>query len=132
MERLSQTEQGLTAKTLLEANIPTTAPLHYDYEWDNEIAANLWREQQSRVFIDSCEVVVQIAESNETTHIRALHITTEKGKYEPLTLIVQNKTKYQALLESAKGELRAFERKYKILSELQPIFTAINDVVKEE
>ena len=42
-EQLSKTEEGLTARTLLEANRPESAPLHNDYEWNNDIAAEEWR-----------------------------------------------------------------------------------------
>ena len=36
-EQLANTPDGLTARTLLDANIPESAPLHSDYEWNDEI-----------------------------------------------------------------------------------------------
>ena len=57
-ERLSQTEAGLTAETLLNANRPKGTPLHEDYEWDNDLAAESWRLHQSRHFLNSLTVCI--------------------------------------------------------------------------
>lgn len=130
-ERLSATEEGLTARTLLDANRPESAPLHSEYEWDDEQAADNWRLHQSRHFINSIAVVAIAAESNEEIPVRAFHITTSDGVYEPLTAIIQQPDKYTALLSSAKAELAAFERKYATISELQPVFKAIKEVNNE-
>lgn len=126
-EKLSQTEQGLTARTLLDANKPKNAPLHNDYEWNDEIAAEEWRLHQSRHFLNSLTITM-ITEKNEQTLVRAVFITTEKSKYEPITAIIQDKSKYSELLETAKQELYAFQRKYANLKELKPVFNAIKEV----
>ena len=74
MQKLSQTEEGLTAETLLNANKPEDAPLHNDYEWNDETAANEWRLHQSRHFINSvilCDVVSEDGEGSAEP-VRAL------------------------------------------------------------
>ena len=55
-ELLAKTEDGLTAETLLEANRPKGTPLHDDYEWDDDVAAESWRLHQSRHFLNSLTV----------------------------------------------------------------------------
>lgn len=130
-ERLSQTEEGLTAQTLLEANKPKNAPLHDDYEWDNKKAAEEWRLHQSRHFINSLAIVTTTTDNKEEP-VRAFFITTKESQYEPLTAIVNEPTKYEALLSSAKAELTAFQRKYNTLAELQPVFQAITEVMNNE
>lgn len=128
-EQLANTPDGLTARTLLDANIPESAPLHSDYEWNDEIAAEKWRLQQSNQFINSITVVMfEEKDGGAVEQPRAFHITTEVHKYEPLTAIVQEPTKYKALLHNALAELSAFERKYKMLKELKPIFKAFEEV----
>ena len=76
-------------------------------------------------------MVVIAAESNEVIPVRAFHLTTSDGVYEPLTAIIQQPDKYTALLSSAKAELAAFERKYAALSELQPVFKAIKEIKED-
>lgn len=130
-ERLSNTEEGLTARTLLDANRPKNAPLHNEYEWNDETAADNWRLHQSRHFINSIAVIATTSENVETT-VRAFHITTEESKYEPITAIIKEPDKYAALLSSAKAELTAFRNKYNTLKELTPIFKAITEVMDNE
>ena len=129
-EQLSKTEEGLTAKTLLEANKPKSAPLHADYEWDNKKAAEEWRLHQSRHFINSLSIVTTVKEKE--TPVRAFFITTEANKYEPITAIVREENKYNSLLSTALSELKAFERKYNTLTELTPVFEAISEVLNDE
>lgn len=131
-EKLSHTEEGLTAETLLNANKPKSAPLHDDYEWDNEIAGEKWRLHQSNHFLNSLTICLVSAETNESVQTRAVHITTEPHKYEPITEIVQVQSKYECLLSNALSELQAFQRKYNTLKELTPVFQAITEVVNNE
>ena len=58
MERLSETAEGLTARTLLEANRAEGTPLHDDYEWVDEVAAENWRLQQSNHFLNCITTVI--------------------------------------------------------------------------
>ena len=129
-EKLSETEEGLTAETLLEANKPETAPLHNEYEWNDSKAAHEWRLQQSRHFINSIAIKV-LTKDEEEIAVRAFHITTEKSCYESITAIITEKDKREALLASALSELNAFKRKYELLTELTPIFKAIMEVNNE-
>lgn len=129
-EQLSKTEEGLTARSLLEANKPKSAPLHSEYEWNNEKAADEWRLHQSRHFINSLSIVTTVKEKE--TPVRAFFITTEANKYEPITAIVQEENKYNSLLSTALSELKAFERKYNTLTELTPVFEAISEVLNDE
>ena len=128
MEELSLSEEGLTARSLLEANIPEDAPLHNDYEWDDSIAADKWRLQQSNQFIAALTVVVFEEKSNEAEQPRAFHITTQEHCYDSLNVILSEPNKYEAMLQSAKAELNTFKRKYKMLKELKPVFNVIDNI----
>lgn len=131
MERLSATSEGLTARTLLEANRAEGTPLHDDYEWVDEVAAENWRLQQSNHFLNCITTVIVDTKTGEEVECRAVHITTESHKYEPLALILQDRDKYQTLLSNAKAELETFKRKYNTLKELTPVFEAIDEIEKE-
>lgn len=129
-ERLSETEEGLTARTLLDANVPEDAPLHSEYEWDDSTAADNWRLHQSRHFINSIAVVAINAETNEEVQVRAFHVISDS--YEPLQAIITQPDKYETLLSNAKAELAVFKRKYNTLKELTPVFQAITEVLNHE
>lgn len=129
-EQLAQTEEGLTAETLLEANKPITAPLHDDYDWDNIVAADKWRLHQSRHFLNSLTVKVLMDDNSEPIQTRAVHITTVPHRYEPISVIVQEPTKYSQLLDNAYKELESFKKKYEILTELKSVFDAIDNIKK--
>lgn len=130
-EKLSQTEEGLTAKTLLEANRAEGTPLHDDYEWIDEIAAEKWRLHQSNHFLNCILVVFVNTETQEKQATRAVHITTEEHKYEHIECILKNPDKYHVLLKNAKAELETFKQKYNTLKELMPVFKAIEEVNNE-
>lgn len=131
MEMLAESEAGLTAQSLVDASIPENAPLHNDYEWNDTKAAVSWRLHQSRHFMNSL-VTVRIEETEnskeaEPIMIRAMFPTGQK-RYEPLTAIVKEQSKYEKLLETALSELGAFKRKYEALKELKPVFDAMEGI----
>lgn len=125
-EQLSKTEEGLTASTLLEANKPESAPLHNEYEWNDEKAANEWRLQQSRHFINSITTIVM--SDSEEQQVRAFHIVTEKSQYEPIMAIIKEESKYERLLANAVLELEAFVRKYNTLKEIKTIIDSFEEM----
>lgn len=124
-EELAETV-GLTAETVLDANRPEDAPLHEEFEWRDDIAAEEWRKQQARHLINCICFSVEKQDGNE--QVRAFFTTTETNGYESLEAIVIVENKYKSLLSKALSELSAFERKYSTLKELKPVFDAIKEV----
>lgn len=117
---------GLTAERLVEANKPEDAPLHNEFEWNDEKAAGEWRKQQARHIINN---LVIVSEELNSEPVRAwFAIERSEPVYESVTAIIQNEDKYAALLSMAKKELAAFQRKYSQLTELKPIFDMINEM----
>jgi len=123
-EELTKTV-GLTAKTLLDANRGEDDPLHNEFEWDDGIASELYREGQARHIIN-CLCVCPEVESKKEETVRAF-FKVENTEYEHIDVILSVQDKYEALLKQAKAELNVFQRKYASLKELQPLF----DVIKE-
>ena len=122
-------EEGrLTPKNVVEEARPEDSPLHPEFEWDNQIAAEKWREKQAQLLIAHTIIVEEGSSQNP---VRAFHVTVEKGHYEPINLILQDETKRDTLLENAKRELIAFKKKYKILNELANVFAEIDKLTGE-
>lgn len=122
-EQLEQTV-GLTAKNLLDANRPENAPLHNEFEWDDSIAAEQFRESQARHIIN-CLCVATEEEDQEP--VRAF-FTISRPVYESLNVILSSEEKHNDLLRLALKELNAFRAKYNNLKQLEPVFEAIEKV----
>lgn len=119
---------GLTAENLLNANRNEDAPLHNEFEWDDQKAAEQHRLYQARHIINCLCVNVETDNSGACTQVRAFLKTTTCEPYQSIKAIVTSETSYFAMLERAKRELDSFVQKYNTLSELQPVFEAIKRV----
>jgi len=115
---------GLTAKTVVNASRAKDAPLHNEFEWDDAVAGEKYREQQARVMISN--LVVRIDESPDSVPTRA-YVTVEKdsAQYEDITVVLSNEDKTEKLLRNAMKELSWFERKYSELEALAGVFSEI-------
>lgn len=121
MDKLEK-EGNLTAKGLLDANRPEDAPLHNEFEWRDTVAAELYREHQARHLINSIVVIRE-----DVGPVRSyFKITQADSHYQSLNVILEKQDSRDALLRVAYRELKAFEEKYKTLSELNSVFEAIN------
>ena len=114
-----------TAKQIVERARDDQSELHKIFTWDDTEAAELWREHEARRMVTSL-VFKEEEKADEPCTIRVLHIADEPHVYKPTVLIMQNKDEYKALLNRAIGELKAFQKKYKTLSELEDVFNAIS------
>ena len=126
MDRL--TEEGrLTPEDLVEDSRPEDAPLHAEFEWDDSVAAEKYREDQARAIIR--HLTVQIEANNEQYQVRKYFIIQEDQKvYEPIQLILRDEDKTKMLLEQAKREMLSFKAKYACLKELSEVIKAMDSV----
>ena len=112
-----------SAEEILEKAKDENSELHKCFCWDDTEAARLYRLEQARHIV--CNLVF-VTEDEDEAPVRVFHISTEKSVYKPTKLILQQPDEYQALLNRAKQELYAFQRKYKTLVELDEVFSAID------
>ena len=118
-------EKGLTAQTLLDANRAEGTPLHDEFEWNDSIAAEEYRLQQARHIINCLCIKT---ESKKEQPVRAFFKISDAESYENINVIVSSEDKYGRLLDTAMRELIAFETKYSSLTELSPVFKAIDNI----
>lgn len=109
---------------IVEAASDENSELHKCFEWDDSEAARKYRLQQARNLVMNL-VIVESEHKEEPQQIRVMY-TSNKGGYKQTKLIVQQKDEYEALLERAKAELKAFKKKYSMLIELNEIFELID------
>lgn len=125
-----EAKNELTAKNLLEVSRPEQAPLHKAFEWDDETAAENWREQQARHIINSLVVNV------DAPHVESVRcffkVTQTTPNYRSLQAILKEEDSARALLDNALRELETFRAKYFAIKELQGVISEIDKVKKEQ
>lgn len=121
---------GLTAENIVEANRPDGAVLHDAFEWDDEAAAVEWRKHQARHLANSiCIVVTNEETGDEMQNVRAFFtISKADDEYTHIGRVFASPDKTHALLDTALRELASFKKKYQLLTALQPVFAAIDEV----
>ena len=138
--QLEQAKGGkLTPKELVEAARDIDSPLHNEFEWDDSIAAEKYREQQAMYIIRSIEVKLisvpaevtevnlQITEKNNG--VRFYHALDMDGSgYENLYSISEDELKRKKLLQNCLKDIQNFKEKYEVLrNELPALFEAIDN-----
>lgn len=120
-------ENNLTAKALVDVNRPEDAPLHNEFEWDDNVAAEAYREQQARHIINCLEIVHE-----EREPVRAyFSIERKEATYQHITAILKESDKRAQLFQTALAELIAFKKKYAALTEFAKVFDAIEEIEDE-
>lgn len=131
-EQLEKSENGLSPKTLLDASRPADAPLHGEFEWDDDIAAEKYREEQARCLIKNLRVVA--AEVDDGTCTRAfvnVVINGEPGRFHNVRTVLEDDTLRERLMQKARKDCEMFIEKYKNLQQLSSVIREMRKVVEE-
>lgn len=125
---------NVTAQELLDASRPEDTPLHNDFEWQDDIAAEEYRKYQARNILHSLTIVVEHKDNenkNGESDVRAFFVIKENDKqsYKPIQVIMQDNNYEQQLYNSALRELIAVKNKYATIQRLKHIF---DEIEKEE
>lgn len=128
-EELEQ-RNGLTPHNLVEVSRPNDAPTHDLFEWDDTVAAEKYREVQARQVIRLIVKVPEKSQSDEPTRA-FVSITTHETKrpeccYRSIDRVLRDASSREAMLDNARRELMAFQRKYNQFKELADVFRAID------
>ena len=113
-------EGRLSAKALLDESRPEDAPLHKEFEWNDGVAAENWREHQARHIIGCILVIPEKSEP-----VRGFFkIERSDNRYESIQTILESADKTNLLLEEAFREFARMESKFKSLDRLQRVWDA--------
>lgn len=126
MDQLAE-EERLNPTELVEVSRPDDAPLHSEFEWDDSVAAEKWREEQAGAMIRHLVVRIEANEQEYPTR-QYFMVQREANTYEPIHVILKDEDKTAMLLDQAKRELQAFKAKYAGLKELAEVMKAIDSV----
>ena len=120
MEMLEERDGSATAESFLEVSRPEDSETHSLFEWDDSVAAEKYRLDQSRRTINDLRVVYVTSEKEEVK-VTAFINTSEKNdkaNYENVVQALSNEGKKEVILNRLRGELNAFVVRNQHIEEL--------------
>lgn len=129
-----------TKEEIVEKARDESTELHDLFEWRDDVAAEQWREEQAKNIMRKLKVTIIREEGEKPDEKKTFTPTIVSPRmfygdpenpsgFVSIRKIMTNQDTYNALLQRAKDEIMAFERKYSILTELEPLFEAIHEIL---
>lgn len=117
---------GLTAERVVDLARPADHPLHVRFEWDDSIAAEMYRREQARELIRSVKIKYAEDAEGRDKEVRAFVSTRdpkspEVTAYRPTEEVLADPIAQKMLLRDCRREWMAFRRKYDHLQEFAQI-----------
>lgn len=120
---------------VVEAAEPDDSPIHRCFEWRNDRAAQLYREDQARALIRCLVRVEHVPGEPEPRPVIAyVHVTNSEGDpcYMSSARVVSDEQLRAQAIADAMALLNGVRRRYDHLSELQGVFEAIDRAAQQE
>ena len=137
VERIRAKNGGnATAEAVVEAAKSKRNPLHEEFEWDDEAAANEFRLTQARSLLRSIHVIRDEVASDRPQRI--YEVVTIRGDdekkvrkvYQSVEEIMADPDSRAELLARALSELVAWQRRYRNLQEWAVVFRAAGKLLE--
>ncbi len=125
--RIASDNNGLlTSRELVKRSRAKRSLLHSAFEWDDDHAAELYREVQARKIIAGIVVV----RGDEVLGPRMVNVTIkEVGRgYVPIDVAIEREDTREQMIAQAFRDLESWQRRYEHLSEFDEIFRAIRSI----
>ena len=131
LDRLQEQHRLLKPQTVVDfARDPNTA-LHSRFTWDDSAAAERYRLWEARQVI-RVAVFTPKGSQEKVRAFVSLRADRGEGGYRATVDVLSDAELRAKMLEEALDELQIFERKYRILSELSPVFAAASRVREQK
>ena len=118
---------------LVDEARPSVSPLHAMFEWDDFSAAEAYRRDQARHHIRELRIVKETDQGEEHVqafvHVVRLHEDAPVEGYRLTSLVVQSRDEYAQVMDEALSGLRAWQRRYSHLDDLEKVLSVIAEVV---
>ena len=125
-EELEKSETGLTPQALVDASRDEEAPLHDEFEWRDDVAAEKYRCDQAAKIIRNVVIVKSQDDEERKAPTRAyVSIPGNEHRYVAVKAALDNAVWKEHLLLTAKREMQQFYGKYRRLDELAGVLDAI-------
>lgn len=128
LEELRVEHGVLTPRLVLDAARLPSAPIHRLFNWEDDKAAERWREQQARSLLGSIVVKIRPFEDSQIRTTRAfVNFRTANGahRYTSIAVMLTDPDMTKQVLARALAELEQWRQRHAHLVELTDIFDAI-------
>ena len=154
MEEIEAREGAVTSRNFLEASRPVDSPTHAIFEWDDSVAAEKYRLEQSahcirdirieieEVPTEEVQLKLKLSDPDEIPQkpnricARAFVNTAENsgtrpGRYESFAKVMSDEDKRFVAIHNALREFKWLLNKYNFISEFEPVADAVAQVEEE-
>ena len=130
-EELANSEAGLTPSSLVDASRDEFAPLHSEFEWRDDVAAEEYRKNQAAGIIRN--LVIKVVRSNGETVSDRKFVSAPGGqnKYCTLEYALSRDDFNKKLLEDAHRDMLCFIAKYRRVAELSQVCGIMQTILSE-
>ena len=132
-----QSDGELRPRVVVEASRPEDHPLHPVFEWRDERAAQLYRDDQARHLIRSVRVVTPAEDVEQAPGLQIQYVAVSRPQdgdrvYVEASRAMSDADMRQQVLEEAVRLLRGIRARYGHLEELAEVFAVIERVDRVE
>lgn len=125
LEKITEKRGSLKPSYVVEESMDENATLHKCFEWDDEKAADKYRQHQAQDLIRNI-AVVKIDQVEPARPIRAFISFKKDNEFVSIVNVMNNSDLFENLIESAMKELENFRRKYATLEFLSELMSGID------
>jgi hypothetical protein len=117
----------VTPKIVLDRSREEDALLHSCFEWNDDVAAEKYRETQAGFIIRNLVIKVDNSAQEEQSVRAFVNVKSEtQSIFVSMAKVIENDDLRSQMLNTAKQELHSFKQKYENLQELCEVFKAID------
>lgn len=131
LEKLEQENGKVTPRLIVDDSRPEDSVLHKCFDWDDESAAEKYRESQAGFILRNLVTVnVKQVPQEEPSEIRAFVSVVQNNQpgFVSIAKAMNDDDMRNQVLENALSELLAIKKKYAQLEQLSKVFAAIDEI----
>ena len=137
LDSIAKRDGGILPEVVVSESRNEEAVLHKCFEWNDDTAAEKYREGQARSLIKNL-ITVNIVRGEEKpvpsfVSVKiAQHEDNDSRRYVSIETAMNNSAMRDYVLQDALRELNSFRKKYRELQELSNIFDEIERLIRSE
>jgi hypothetical protein len=124
LERIRGNTTFFRPRDVVDASRPEKAVLHPEFEWNDVVAAENYREDQARYIIRT--VVVYAEDESEPVRAFVSVQTNEGSQYVAVETALSDTDMREQVLEQARADIATFQRKYSRYLDLIEVLAAFS------
>lgn len=125
LQSIEDKHNQLTPELVLKESRNPEAPIHDEFEWDDETAAHRWRLEQAGYIIRAVVAIV-VGQDGKEKQVRAF-VNIERGDgYRNITAVLESPDMRMQLVKKALEELRDWRERYAKYKELAHLTTVVD------